>query len=198
MRKALQILYGAEQGDTYESQYLLHNTFCSQYSVSCDYSSINRLGNIPLGSLALLCFPTQESMVTVSGSAVVPEGIFKNILSFLPPADQLSACVVMKARTANGGDGDKSDNSRRHHHEYIIDPFQLRSNILAPKEPEEQVVKYVNIEVSDEENQCPVGDAIIEEPIYFELDRITSRTKIASIIIIVVLICVIATISIIK
>jgi hypothetical protein len=184
MKKALQILYGTvSRKDNQESQFLLHSTFCNQYSVTSDYSSLNYLGTNPLGSLALICFPTEESLIKISHNVAIPESVFQKILSFLAVPDQLSARSVMKTHNTNGvgangnGNGSSRSESRRRPGKYCIDPLQLRSNILAPKVAETQV-KYVNMEVFDEESQY-VDDIVVEEPTYLDIVNVAGKNKLA-------------------
>lgn len=151
MKKALQILYGADgSGESQESQYLLHNTFCKQYAVTSDYSSLNYLGTNPLGSLELICFPTTETQVVISNYTKIPEACFNQILSYLDIKDH------MEFRQAIKRDG-------RHQRYFKIDPNKLKSNVLQQRRNNEPQVKYVNMEGSDEENQLGHHDMNLSE-----------------------------------
>lgn len=176
MKKALQILYGSSSGgDSQESQYLLHRKFCGQYSVTSDYSSLNYLGTNALGSLSLICFPTDEKLIEVSSDTSLPDKCFQNILSFLQFEDQMSARAVMKPRRTGRCGYNNNGADLRRPGCYSLDPMKLRTNVLAPKIPEVQV-KYVNMEMSDEENQYI--DISIEEPDYFDIIGIVNSSKV--------------------
>lgn len=180
MKKALEILYGtSDAGDSQESQYLLHSTFCAQYSVSSDYSSLYHIGTNPLGSLSLICFPAEQELIVVSDSAAVPDSCFQNILSFLPMCDQISARAVMDVRKgASRGVGGSNSDSGRPVGGFSIDPYRLRCKILEPKAKPESNVKYINMEIADEENQYI--DIIIEEPTYADIISIANDNRTAA------------------
>jgi hypothetical protein len=182
MKKALQILYGTDDSngneDSQESQYLLHSTFCSQYAVTSDYSSLNYLGTNPLGSLAMICFPSKSTYVEMSKGFSLPDRCFQQVLSFLSFGDQINARTAFKFHRnqfSNGSNGNSNEDDKPgggYSGGYIIDPLKLKADILAPRKiPTPQVIQYVNMEVdSDEESQNV--DIIIEEPSYLDLVNI--------------------------
>ena len=200
MKKALQILYGADNtgNNNQESQYLLHNNFCSEYSVRSDYSSLNYLGTNPLGSLSKICFPSKVTFIAVSSDIALPEQCFQHILSYLEHADQNCARVAFDVSNSlysgtNGNTSFSFDNRIRLGG-YIIDPIKFKSVISSPRKTANSQYRHESNdqleETDDVESQVSVA-LVIEEPNYFTFPVVSGQSRRQKIILLsAVIICV--------
>jgi hypothetical protein len=144
MRQALQIIYGIHADEyTQERQSLLHSTFCSDYSVINNYNSNNNLGSVALSSLELLSFPELDGSVLITESKRLPQSVLNKIFTYLSPLDRDNVRIAFKRN---------SDNNM---FSYRVDPERLKQSLLSPVAVHREV-KYVNIEIADDDNHDDV------------------------------------------